>query len=910
MLRLVRSQLRHAGWRAVALGSAILVAALSFVSLSSAAKTADLRVRGSVESAFRPAYDILVRPADSFGQLESRERLVRSNYLSGLSGGITRKQYEEIKRIPRIDVAAPIANLGYVMAQAWVPVSLERFLNEKPVQLLRVRQSFVAHNGTSRYRGPESYVYYTRRNPFVHDGILEILPDGRTLPVCDGFRLNIPYEATRLENPSLFCYSQVSPGQGHDSSANIPPGTIRAGARLMFPVSVAAIDPVQEARLLRLDQTIVEGRYLRQHEPAARKVFRRGEYGATFAPVIASVRSYVDERLEQQVEQLAVPRPAAVPHVLAASEAYRFLTRAPGRSVGRLSFGPSGLYPRFLRSGRLSSSNYWISAGVRYERRRDGALMPMTVRNSTGIWRNPFFADTGYIPAPPSNFDVQFRKLTAYRGTHLTSGRFNKKPNFEIVGRYDPAKLPGFNPLSRVPLETYYPPLLEPADERTRTILGGKPLQPTQNIGDYIQQPPLVLTTLEALEPFLDPGAFEGPQDRRASPISAVRIRVSGVRGPDELSMARIRAVALEIRERTGLDVDITAGSSPRRLRVELPPGKFGRPRLSLYEGWVKKGVSVAFLRAVDEKTFALGGLILLAAAFFVGNGAFATVRTRRRELGTLLCVGWSPRAVFALVLLELAMIGALAGILGTGIGVGLATGFGLDVSPLRAALVLPLATALAVVAGLIPAWLAARGTPLDAVLPLLRGEARGRQVRGLPSLAVANLRRMRARTLVGVTALAAGVATLGVLLAINSAFEGSLVGTLLGEAILVRVSGLDFISVAIALLLAALALADVLYMNLRERAPELLTLKTSGWSDRQLLAAIGLEALGLGLLGALAGAMMALAAGTLIDLPFGHLLLATIAAATGGIVVALLASLAPLIHVTRLAPTTALAEE
>jgi ABC-type antimicrobial peptide transport system permease subunit len=374
--------------------------------------------------------------------------------------------------------------------------------------------------------------------------------------------------------------------------------------------------------------------------------------------------------------------------------------------------------------------------------------------------------------------------------------------------------------------------------------------------------------------------------------------------------MARIRAIALEIRDRTGLDVDITAGSSPRTLVVDMPPGRFGRPRLLLEEGWSKKGVSVAFLRAVDEKTFALGGLILLAAAFFIGNGAFAAVRARRRELGTLLCLGWSRNSIFALVVAELAILGVLAGLIGAVIAVALTLAFDLDLSLGRALLVLPVATALALISGIVPAWLASRGTPLDAVLPLVRREARGHRVRGIPSLAAVNLRRVRGRTLVGVAGLIAGVATLTVLVAINRAFEGNLVGTLLGEAIILRVNRLDLLSVALAILLAALAVADVLYLNLRDRAAELATLKTAGWSDRDLVAVVGYEALGLGLLGALGGALLGLVAGLLLDVPFAWLIAAGALAAAGGVVLALVASIAPLAQVTRLAPTTVLAEE
>jgi len=51
--------------RVSVLALAVLVAAVSFVLLTGAAKTSSLQVQGTVKSSFRPAYDILVRPPNS-----------------------------------------------------------------------------------------------------------------------------------------------------------------------------------------------------------------------------------------------------------------------------------------------------------------------------------------------------------------------------------------------------------------------------------------------------------------------------------------------------------------------------------------------------------------------------------------------------------------------------------------------------------------------------------------------------------------------------------------------------------------------------------------------------------------------------------------------------------------------------
>ena len=71
---------------------------------------------GTVAANFRSAYDILVRPKGSATDLEREQGVVRPNFLSGQFGGITMKQYEQIKAISGVEVAAPIAMIGYVAA--------------------------------------------------------------------------------------------------------------------------------------------------------------------------------------------------------------------------------------------------------------------------------------------------------------------------------------------------------------------------------------------------------------------------------------------------------------------------------------------------------------------------------------------------------------------------------------------------------------------------------------------------------------------------------------------------------------------------------------------------------------------------------------------------------------------------
>jgi putative ABC transport system permease protein len=919
MLRFLFAQIAHRRSRTVVLGVAVAVASASFVLLTGVARTSELRVQGSVESNYRTAYDVLVRPKGSQLPLEQRRGLVRPNFLSGVFGGISLEQYAAIKEIPGVDVAAPVANLGYTLPFSLLPISAKKHFTNEPHQLYRLRLTWRSDDG-SRYPSGTYYVYYTPRDPFTYDireGIQQFVSGGTTVVnPRDGFYEGspTPYGPFDPNNRTgLNVFSALTPGQGSDHEI-LGQGVTPFGGiapPVFFPIFVSAIDPEQEARLLGLDRTVVSGRYLRDLDrPSIVSIGANGSK-RRMIPAIASTRSFLGETLDVAIERLEVPGDVAVPQMLASDRAYDFVTSLPGRVVGRRTQSPTPVYDALLRNRRfgVSVQSYWTVSATRYRQLAAERLEPIPTVNPISVWRDPsYIGNGGFIHAPPQNVDVQFRQLHQRSGSNLFGpGGVYNTASLRIVGRFDPNRLPSFSALSQVPLETYYPPVLLPADSASERVLRGQPLLPTQNLGDYVQQPPLILTTLDGLKPFLNKAYYSGAEP--SAPISVIRVRVAGVTGPDELSQARVRSVATAIHDRTGLAVDITAGSSPQPLSVQLSAGKFGRPPLLLTEGWSKKGVSVTFLEALDRKRLALFALILITSGFFLANAAFATVQARRSEIGTLLCLGWSRGQIFRAVLGEMTLVGLLAGALGTALAAAAVQGLALQISIPRLMLVIPVSLALSLVSGVIPAWRAAASIPLDAVRPQIVGST-ARTVRSVGRLALVNLLRLPVRTLTAAIGLFVGVAALTLLVAITQAFQGALVGTLLGNAIAVQIRAFDFLAVGLVIALAVLSVADVLFLNLRERAPELVTLRASGWRERDLRRMVAYEAVAIGLLAGGGGSAAGIALGLAIDVPFAQLALAGLLAAAGGLLAAFVASIVPLTYLSRLTPPSVLAAE
>ena len=504
---------------------------------------------------------------------------------------------------------------------------------------------------------------------------------------------------------------------------------------------------------------------------------------------------------------------------------------------------------------------------------------------------------------PQDARDLAFRKITDHQGNTGTSEVLIR--GLHAVGTFDPSKLSGFDAAADSALATIRYPGLAAADARSRRLLGGRDLLPNANIAGYPTQPPLMLTNLRSL------GAFAGSDympNAGAAPISAIRVDVAGAGGIGAVSREKVRLAAQRIRTETGLDVDLTIGSSPAPMTIDLPAGKFGRPALQLTEPWIKKGVAVAILSAVNKESLLLFGLILVVCALFVANAASAAVRTRRSELGVLSALGWDRHQLFAVMLAEVTSIGLIAGVLAAAIALPVGALAGYHPSLARAALAIPAALILALLAGLVPAARAAVAEPVDAIRPAVLSARRGLRPRGIATLALVNTLRVPGRTALGAVSLAVGICALTLLLSATLAFHDVLVGTVLGSAVSVQISTGDYVAVASIIVLGVGALADVLYLNMLDRQAELATLRATGWDAAALTRLTAEEGLWIGALGSLLGAATGLAGAAVFSgsLPPSLILTAAGAALTGTLLGALISAI-PAALQSRRAPASLL---
>jgi putative ABC transport system permease protein len=905
---MVLAQLRGRLGRTLALLLGILVATTAFTVLTASARTSRLEVTGTVTKSFRSSYDLLIRPDGARTRQEQATGTVEPNFLGGIYGGITLDQWHQIQDVPGVQVAAPIAMVGYALPSVPIKVDLTPVLGPAQRQAFRVTTTWVTDRGSSRISEPTQYVYVTRHRLRQGADIFAATRERNGAGWATACRSDSakPPTAFALQYDGGDCFTTrgMSGALGYPP---VPPGRISTVLYWVFPMLVAAIDPVSEARLDGLDHAVTAGRYLRPTDG----IGDLHRDTSVEVPALVADHTSLDDTAVVTADRLSALTGVGLPAHTAV------LSGAPAQPVLHKDVTAASAYARLLAFmlGKTHSNffegldGYWNIGPTSLTASAGATTSPAPVTNPAATWKS-IFQFTGWVRAPADNADVQFRRIAEHESTRQGDTLRMTMPAPRAVGVFDPSKVRAFNALSKVPLGLYETPTAAPADAASRRALHGADLLPNRNLGGYLTTPPQILTTLAALPAFNNSLNFSG-NTHRADPISVIRVRVAGVTGPDPVSRERVRKVAELIATRTGLNVDITVGSSPTPRQVRLQAGRFGRPALLLSENWVKKGVAVAILTALDRKSVALFSLILLVCALFVTNAAGAAVRTRRTELGVLACLGWSSGRLFAALLGEVAVVGLVAGVGGSALAVIGSRLAGQEVSFGRAIIAVPAAVALSLLAGAVPALRASRADPGAAVRPAGNDLRRGRRLRSITGLALRNVLRTPGRSALAAAALAIGTAALTIALAVAVAFRGVLVGSLLGDAVSVQIRTGDVIGIAAIVALGAAALADVLYLGIRERASDLSTLRATGWDETALHRLIGAEAALLGLVGATLGAGVGLLGARALagSLPGDVLLLAVGVIATG-MAIAVLAAAVPAALLRRLPTTELLAEE
>jgi len=850
LLSYVVRSIRARGIRSLLLVLGVLLVSVSFGLLLSTVETVQVTVDGDLAEYWRTTYDILVRPPGSRSAIEEKYGLVQANHLSGIFGGITYEQYEAIKRIPGVEIAAPIAMLSYLNLD--IPFGIER-----PVSL------------------NESGFYHVEVSLLVDDGLSTHQRLLREYLLC------LPQEAVPeeeiLSDFNKLGWQIVPCPSSQDGGAWVP-------LHYTIPALLAAVDPNREAELIGLDKAVTIRQYF-ENEIVGEYLPPRSLYSINVdgliarpyvIPILMNIHSYVSAEIDAKVFRYnLIANDETIQEVLGLG-GEQYLEGFPSTQVGATTYTNEEIY-KWIPHWESRPLNAWTEdTGFR-------GLFYAPLFN-TVMPTSPAYSEiqVEWTVSPPvlearpigilAENDWRFEQTPEikFRET-ITSNLENAEDdvpllvNGMIVGGFDIERLPSQDEeLTYVPLETYYPPSVTLRYEESGSPLEQPiKIQPTLNPLGYIQRPPMLLTTLESARLF-------NPVD----PISAIRIRVGGIDRYSPEAQERIEAIAGEIVDATGLDVDVVAGSSPRTVLVHLPGYGEIAPMGYVEEQWIQKGVNLSIGQQVKRVNVLLFGAMLSVGGLFILNTYLTSALSRQREISLQKALGWRSSTVVLGCVTETALIGCLTGILAILLTIALQTVFRMGIVTPRVVLILPVAVGLCLAGGLIPAWISSRVAPARGTR---QGEVSGGGAifHGPTSLlcyALRSMARRRIRMLVVGGTMSMAAALLTIFLAGTLGLRGYLAGTLLGDYIILHVQSYHYLMAVVCLLVGGIATMDALLVSAIERRQEIGILKALGWRDSAVFQLFLIEGVVLGAVGALVGIAVSLATTlSLQENPTGH---------------------------------------
>ncbi|MGB8346238.1 MAG: FtsX-like permease family protein [Ktedonobacteraceae bacterium] len=828
-----------------------LLVACALVLLSSTTLTTVVQATQIISHNWRSTYDLVVLPPQTSA---SAGKAVPADQFEGYGGGISIQQYEQIKKLPGVAVAAPIAFIGYVQ----YPPATVLFGSDTPQPgFYRVDWTLSAFDGLHHIvEYQDSTSIYIQNCPNLSNGstILDskTYTELSTLGVTDDWCNNWgAYQTNALDEGSFL---------------------------------LAAIDPQEEEQLVHLSKSIVNGRMLNEQDTASPDpsypslTFRDGTTAPNYdVPMIFNTQ--LPGQISLHATFVHFQTDTASPQRAVAEGGSTYLSRFPTQSIF------SGNVPLAQYDPQLIAGNVvmqWNGSSWQVSSTRGTAQVPLKfLSKPAGLTYQPAVAPVGQtIPAyslvpvsqqnagGTSGTEVAFRQQTPFpAGLDQTynGALFNVMP----VGQFDGNRIAAefSDALNWLPENTYTsPPLTLRYDAQGHPI---KPtnLLPTTNTSGFSLQPPLALTTLAAAQRILG-----------NRPISVIRVRIAGNITPDEAGWQHVSQVAQLIEEETGLRALVTIGSSPQPTLIYIPGIKEGQlgatttiqPLGWAEERWILIGAGFVYLNQLGEtRTLFLGAILLVCLGYLIVTLS-ALVSAQRREMAVLSALGWEPWQAAASFLSQAFILALGGGIVGLGLALLIVFLIGASPPWLLVAWTIPIVLGLAILAALYPLWQLWHVQPAEVLrqgTTVTSARAHARWWSGwlrmrLPAvldMALRNLARSRLRSLIAMGSLFLSAALLTVMIAGLLAFRQSLQGTLLGNFVLLQTAIPQLVGAIVAVLLTFLSVADLLLLQVRERQQEIGLLQAVGWRPGVVQRLFVQEGLTLALLGAIPGVLVAL---------------------------------------------------
>ncbi len=854
---------RQPGKSALA-SSGFLLAACALILLSATTQTTLVRANQIISQNWRPTYDLAVLPPQAKVPTDQR---IPSDLLTGYGGGISIQQYKQIQNLAGIEVAAPIAYVGYVQ----MPVPQIYFSDHSfPTGYYQLDWTLTAFNG-------QRHIVELQERDLIYI----IFGSDSTTPAKDT-------SSTSSQPPDVLAVFDGQINEEIVETGNSPAPMSPNGTGTFL---LAGIDPTAENQLVHLNKSISAGRMLAEQDTVHldSRIPGNPYYYASLHKTIPTdaIPMLIHRQLSGQIMLSAtltlLYHGSMTADQILAKGGISYLQQRLDKQIMFTGTVPlvQNDPQRFSGHGLLWNGHTWQN----YLPSSSNGLEPYygldfsTASAPAGLAYTHMTAPDGsaaYVLVPKGTQvgEGTFRTLTPLQTVKSTSTDIQQNPggpdvfyNYEAVGEFTDNGLVAQinNPLNWLPENTYAtPPVVLRYDAQGRPVTPTT-LLPTTNPAGLIVQPPLALTTISAARELVGEHC-----------ISAIRVRVAGVVTPNQESWKHIQSVAQEIRLQTGLQVVVTLGSSPQPTLVYVPgvhAGTLGTDHPIAPVGWVEErwihiGVGLTYLSQLGATRLLLLGAVLAVCLGYLTVAFSTLVSSQRRDFAVLSMLGWRPWQPILLFLIQSLILAIGGGIVGLGLALLMATFLG--VVPLWFVVIwtIPLMLAFALISILYPLrqiWLVHPAELLRAGSSVSTGKTNllGSRFEGMfmpiGTLVLRNLGSSRIRALIAVLSLFFSALLLMIMFNGVLALRQALQGTLLGDYVLFQTAVPQIAGCGIAMVLTFLSVAELLLQQVRERQKEIGLLQAVGWRPWTIQRLFVQEGLFLSIIGTVPGVLVSL---------------------------------------------------
>lgn len=592
----------------------LTVTPLAVISLENAQN----QIKSDVTHYARGSYDLLVRPLSATHPMEDELGIVPENYIGFGEGGISIAQWEHIQSMANIEIAAPVASLGYFTG---IKTNVAIF---PPTESMRYLLQYYTTDGVNQHHiGPE-YACFQLVSPFKKEEFQSLYSHDESVDNCkDGvsmfslpptYHLLVGVDPKQEEALTGVSFDSINPERPKSGWGSVMRSDYYPDATTI-PVLETQDENSSLEATLKVDRLSIYAEQTLKYRTQIGLPNDLSAYvhGRDVQNIYFTNKSDTPE-YEQLVEELrSLPAKEQTVYELPLgnrlnpfnqSDNTLFITELG--DIDLLADHHELFMDGYNMDIHLSTMNVHYTAGLLQYENNDGQLVIKKVDEVSGI---PIYRELVRHGEPLADLRS--------RGENDQVEYLLDPVDQVEIGSADQSQL------SSSPLGIYQFAPVYFIDEQTNERVE---MKPTITPGSFVSVPAKGLTNIESAE------IIKGDE-----PIDAIRVKVSGISSYTKEAAKKIDEVAEEI-ESMGLQVTIVAGASPQKLIVDVEGVGL------VEESWTTLGAAGSIITEWNATTIILSVLFSITAIIYIWNRMIFWQTSEQQSIRLLFQLGWDVR--------------------------------------------------------------------------------------------------------------------------------------------------------------------------------------------------------------------------------------------------------------------------